>query len=365
MRILYGVQGTGNGHISRCRSLAVAMQRHGLEVDFLFSGRAADGYFDMQAFGDYRAYPGLTFVSHDGQVDLWQTLKKNRPRQFWHDLQQLDFSGYDKVFSDFEPLTAWAAKRQKVPSIGISHQAAFAYGIPRAGDDLISRTIMRHYAPVDRAVGLHWFHFGFPILPPIVDNIAPQSEDGSVLVYLPFESTRAIHELLSRFRGVEFHCFHPEIHELHAAGNIHYHPQGREAFKVALSRCRGVISNAGFELASEALTLGKKLLLKPLHGQFEQGTNAMTLEMLGLGEVMQSLDPGAVRSWLNSEPLGCVHYPDVADAIAGWLAAGAEEPISLLIERMWRRVSFPELVCDRLAELGMAESIGCALPLKA
>lgn len=365
MRIFYGVQGTGNGHISRCRSLAVAMQRHGIEVDFLFSGRAADAYFDMQEFGAYRAYPGLTFFSHDGQVDLWQTLRQNRPRQFWQDMQQLDFSGYDKVFSDFEPLTAWAAKRQKVPTIGISHQASFGYGIPRAGDDLVSRSIMRHYAPVTKAVGLHWFHFGFPILPPIIDSIVPEREDGTILVYLPFESTRAIHELLSRYRGVEFRCYHPDIHQPHVVGNIHYYPQSREAFKQALARSHGVISNAGFELASEALSLGKKLLLKPLQGQFEQQTNAMTLEMLGLGEVMQSLDPGAVRSWLNSEAPGCVHYPDVADGIARWLAAGGNEPISLLIERMWRRVSFPELVCDRLAELGMAESMGCTLPLKA
>ncbi|MGL4207662.1 MAG: MJ1255/VC2487 family glycosyltransferase [Aeromonadaceae bacterium] len=365
MRILYGVQGTGNGHISRCRSLAVAMQRHGLKVDFLFSGRAAEGYFDMQAFGEYRAYSGLTFVSHDGQVDVWQTLRQNRPRQFWQDLQGLDFTGYDKVFSDFEPLTAWAAKRQKVPAIGISHQAAFAYDIPRAGEDLLSRTIMRHYAPVSTAIGLHWFHFGFPILPPIIDHIEPQQEDGSVLVYLPFESTRAIHELLSRFRGVEFRCFHPDIHEPHTAGNIHYAPQGREPFKLALARCSGVLSNAGFELASEALSLGKKLLLKPLQGQFEQRTNAMTLEMLGLAEVMESLDPGTVRSWLNSEALGCVAYPDVAEGIASWLASGSDEPMSQLIERMWRRVTFPEPVCDRLAELGMSESMGCALPLKA
>ena len=59
MRILFGVQGTGNGHISRSRTLARALKARGIEVDYLFSGRAADGYFEMGEFGDYRTFPGL------------------------------------------------------------------------------------------------------------------------------------------------------------------------------------------------------------------------------------------------------------------------------------------------------------------
>ena len=102
MRILYGVQGTGNGHISRCRSVAEALSRKGVQVDYLLSGRAADAYFDMQAFGSYRALPGLTFASRDGELDLWQTLKQNQPRRFWQDLSSLDLEGYDRVVSDFD-----------------------------------------------------------------------------------------------------------------------------------------------------------------------------------------------------------------------------------------------------------------------
>ncbi len=74
MRILFGVQGTGNGHISRSRTLARALRARGLEVDYLFSGRPADGYFEMAEFGDYRAFPGITFVSHEGAISGWRTL---------------------------------------------------------------------------------------------------------------------------------------------------------------------------------------------------------------------------------------------------------------------------------------------------
>jgi UDP:flavonoid glycosyltransferase YjiC (YdhE family) len=39
MKILYGVQGTGNGHITRARAMAAEMHAAGVEVDFVFSGR--------------------------------------------------------------------------------------------------------------------------------------------------------------------------------------------------------------------------------------------------------------------------------------------------------------------------------------
>ena len=80
MKILYGVQGTGNGHIARARIMAAAMaERDDIEVDFVFSGRAADDYFDMECFGEYRTFSGLTFATRKGQVSQWETLKNAKP----------------------------------------------------------------------------------------------------------------------------------------------------------------------------------------------------------------------------------------------------------------------------------------------
>ena len=52
-------------------------------------------------------------------------------------------------------------------------------------------------------------------------------------------------------------------------GHITVKPLSNE-FHSDLEVAEGVISNAGFELASECITLGKKMLVKPLAGQFEQ-----------------------------------------------------------------------------------------------
>ena len=121
-----------------------------------------------------------------------------------------------------------------------------------------------------------------PILPPIIDALTPGPATGEILVYLPFETPEAIRALLSRFSSVRFACFHPAFSEPCQQGNLNFRPLGRESFVQALAGCEGVISNAGFELASEALSLGKKLLLKPVAGQFEQASNALTLEIMGV-----------------------------------------------------------------------------------
>ena len=154
MRILFGVQGTGNGHISRSRTLARALKARGIEVDYLFSGRAADGYFEMGEFGDYRTFPGISFVSHQGRISGWRTLKGLSPLRFWQDMRALDCRDYDLVISDFEPLSAHAARRWQKTSLTISHQASFDWPIPRWGESGFNRQLMRHFAPVSRSLGL-------------------------------------------------------------------------------------------------------------------------------------------------------------------------------------------------------------------
>ena len=170
MRIFYGVQGTGNGHITRARVMAKELYAAGIEVTFQFTGRPADKYFDMDVFNGYQLRTGLTFNTDKGQVSYLKTALEAKPITFIKDVNALNLNGYDLIISDFEPVTAWAAKNQKKPVLGIGHQYAFNHKIPRVGSDPIADQVMKYFAPADRGVGLHWHHFGQPILPPIIDT---------------------------------------------------------------------------------------------------------------------------------------------------------------------------------------------------
>ena len=154
MKILYGVQATGQGHISRARAMAHAFAHYPqVEVQWLFSGRARDKLFDMEPFGDYLHRRGLTFATDSGRIRYLATVTGNNPGQFLRDVRELDLARYDLVVTDFEPVCAWAARRRGIRSIGIGHQYAFGPHTPVRGGNAPGRFIMRHFAPVDIAQG--------------------------------------------------------------------------------------------------------------------------------------------------------------------------------------------------------------------
>ena len=94
------------------------------------------------------------------------------PGEFLRDVRELDLEGYDRVVSDFEPVTAWAARGQRRDCIGLGHQYALVPGVPRSRRHLVGSVVLRACAPVGTRIGLHWHHFGHPLLPPIVDDDA-------------------------------------------------------------------------------------------------------------------------------------------------------------------------------------------------
>ncbi|MBA4503570.1 MJ1255/VC2487 family glycosyltransferase [Marinobacterium marinum] len=344
MRILYGVQATGNGHITRARVLLPALQAAGAEVDMLFSGREPDKLFNMVPFGDYRVRRGFTFVTRAGQVQRWQTLGQCSLSRFRHDLKELDLSGYDLVLSDFEPLTAWAARLQKVPSVGVAHQYAFHHRVPGTRLTPWLKSCVRLFAPVDQPVGLHWHHFNAPILPPMIEpgRHALSSEPGKILVYLPFESIEETVYWLSPLQNYRFRVY-CAVEAPRQVGSLELQPFSRDGFQQDLHSCEGVIANAGFGLCSEAIQAGKKLLVKPLRHQVEQSSNAVVLAQMGLAEVMADFDMSTIEYWLSQGTGVPVQWPDVAGTLARWLTTGRQVPLTLLARELWQHEGTPVL----------------------
>ncbi|WP_298771496.1 MJ1255/VC2487 family glycosyltransferase [uncultured Shewanella sp.] len=342
MRILYGVQGTGNGHISRARVMAQAFHDKGVEVDYLFSGRHSTPFFDMQLFGQYQKKRGVSFVTQNGCIRVFSTLKRNSLWSLKRDIQALDLSGYDLVISDFEPISAWAARLQGVVSIGINHQSALRYPVPKSGYSWYSELILNYFAPVDISLACHWHHFGFPILPPIVDvHSCKVEKTHQILVYLPFEQPQHIIELLAPFTEYQFIIYHGTLSSLGSPEHLIWRSFNCASFKQDLASSGGVISNAGFELPSEALTLGKKLLVKPLHGQFEQLSNMAALNLLGAADCMMELDTHVVRRWLHSAPADAINYPPLGDVLVNWIIAGNWSDIDALCQSVWQNITLP------------------------
>jgi uncharacterized protein (TIGR00661 family) len=344
MKILYGVQGTGNGHLARARVMAKELYAVGIDVDFLFSGRSAEKYFDMEVFNDYQLRTGLTFNTHQGRVNYFKTAYQANLSTLIQDIKSLDLSHYDLVITDFEPITAWAAKKQHKPSLGIGNQYSYHYEIPKKGADPIADLIMKHFAPVERAVGLHWHHFGQPILPPITETASmPETiVTNKIVVYLPFEEPGDVVKLLSPFENFEFHISSSQPVSSKFPHLI-YHSMSSDKFQHELINCAGIISNAGFAMTSEALQLGKKLLIKPLHAQVEQTSNAAALQQLGYAHIMNDLDISAVEHWLHDHHAVHITYPNTAKILTQWIQNGMPEMDMDFIEEIWSAVDILHL----------------------
>jgi len=355
MRLLYGVQGTGNGHLSRARAMAAAFAQRGVAVDYLFSGRPRAGFFAMDCFGSFQWRRGLTFVNEHGRVRYLKTVLRNDYLGFLRDVRTLDVGRYDVILSDFEPVTAWAGRLRGKAVVSLGHQPAFDHAVPVAQRDLRTLLVMRLFAPGSVRVGMHWSSFGAPILPPLVvlDGAPAQRRRGKILVYLPFEDPAEVQALLRPFLAHEFFVYAPGSPK-RDEGNLRLRPTSLEGFRRDLADCDGVISNAGFELASECLALGKRLLVKPQGRQMEQASNALALRQLGYGASMERLDARRIGDWLDSDAAPPrLHFPDVAGALADWLLAGdyRNETLAALSDRLWSAVH-AERIGARVAAAG-------------
>ncbi len=348
MKLLYGVQATGQGHISRARAMAnVFKQRDDIDVTWLFSGRSESRLFDMEPFENYIHRRGLSFTTSNGGIDHFATVLDNNFFRFVYDVYKLDVSEYDAIVTDFEPVTAWAGRRQGKPTIGIGHQYAFKGNTPCTGDSIISRAIMRWFAPVSIPLGLHWLPYNNSILPPILDLPALElATEPYFLVYLPFEDQGEVTEWLNHMPGYEFVQYAAGL-EPKRQGNVQRRPASIESFKQHLFRARGVICNSGFELISECIQLNKPVLTKPVTGQFEQLSNALALEEAHMATVCHTLDTSTLEAWLESPPEGRpLHYPDVPAALAAWLAAGEFRQTTTL-GRLWPQAAYELLPLQR------------------
>jgi uncharacterized protein (TIGR00661 family) len=335
MKILYGVQGTGNGHISRARKMVAHLRARNAEVTYLISGRPRDRLFDMECFGDFEHRTGLTMVQEQGAVLMWPTAKQAKPLEFIRDVRALDVSAYDLVISDFEPVTAWAAKLAGKASMGIGHQYAFSQPIPQCENNFASDMVMKWFAPVDIPVGLHWHHFDTSILPPIIDTQLQSRDKRHVLIYLPFEDQRGVTALLQRFPEFRFVQYAAELTDAEA-GNVSLRSTNLHGFRNDLCLAEAVICNAGFELVSECLHIGIPTLVKPVKGQMEQHSNALALQRLGWGSAINDLTEANLQTWLRGERRTMeMQYPDVAAAIADWVLEGEWLDKTMLWETLW------------------------------
>ena len=319
MKILYAVQGTGNGHITRAMEIIPYLQQKG-DVDILVSGIQSD--IELPFKVKYR-FKGMSFIfGKKGGVDFWKTFMKLNSLKLLKEIKNIDLKSYDLIISDFEPISCWAAIKSKKECIGLSNQVVTLHPLaPKPKKtDLIGKLVLQNYAPTTFNYGFHFKRLDGSVFTPIirkqVRELIPTNE-GHYTVYLPSYDDEQIIRYLKLLYTVKWQVFSKHYKKGKQIKNIKIFPIDSELFLKSIASSKGVLCNAGFGTVSEALFLRKKVMVIPMKKQFEQACNAAMLKDMGVPVIKKlNLDNiPKIKKWLLDDTIVSVDYPDNAEEI--------------------------------------------------
>jgi uncharacterized protein (TIGR00661 family) len=314
MKVLYALQATGNGHISRANEILPLLETMA-NVDVLLSGTQADVGLNHPIKFKRK---GLSFVfGKKGGVDLANTFRQMKTKRFLEEMRSVPVENYDLVINDFEPLSAWACKNKKVPCIALSHQFAVIgkqAPLPKKYDPL-AWLILRWYAPCSLGVGFHFDEYDGSTFTPVIRTEIRNAyirNLGHYTVYLPAYSDKKIIKVLSKHRGVQWHIFSKHSNKTYSEGNCWVRPINNYEFISSACSSEGVLCGAGFETPAETLFMKKKLLVIPMKNQYEQHCNAAALKKMGVPVIkkLSNKNDEKISAWLKTDEIIEVNYPD-------------------------------------------------------
>jgi uncharacterized protein (TIGR00661 family) len=312
MKILYAVQATGNGHISRAMELYPHLKEYG-QVDIFLSG--ANSSLPMSLPVKYKSKGLSLYYTCNGGLDYWQLAKSFQPIRLRQEIRDLPVEKYDLIINDFEYITAAACAKKNIRSVNFGHQASFySNHTPRPEKkNSAGEWILKNYAKANRYVGLHFQSYDDFIFTPVIKKEILQAEPvdkGHITVYLPSYCEPELKKIFRDFPDFRFEIFSRQTEQPVTDRNITFLPVSSRLFNESLINCKGIITGGGFETPSEALHLGKKIITIPIRAQYEQQCNAAALEQMGVLR-LKSIDdnfPEQFQDWINNKNIPTADY---------------------------------------------------------
>ena len=321
MKILYAIQGTGNGHISRAREIIPYLKQYG-ELDILISGTQADVQLPYPI--KYK-FKGVGFVfGIDGGIDMKSSFKELHPLTFIKDIYEIPVKEYDLVINDYETVTAWACKIHQINCIAISHQAAFlSKHTPRIKKkDKFAENVLKNYAPCTDKIAFHFDTYDSFIHTPVIRSEVRQMEVSNkehISVYLPAYADELLLKHFNKINDVQFEVFSKHSKKPYKQKNCLIKPVLNIDFINSLANSNGLITNGGFESPAEASFLGKKVMCIPMSNQYEQKCNAKAFKLLG-GTRVKKVESDfylKINEWLEfGKPIKVNYKDETAEIIA-------------------------------------------------
>lgn len=315
MKILFGIQTEGNGHITQAIAVKQYLKQNGYDVSKAFAAskkRGLSKYFTDEF--DVVTYEGFDFVFDNvGRVIIWKTLLKNTlelPRlilSFIKICNVIRKEKPDAIFNYYEPLVGLTSLFfRNIKYISFGHQYAMDSSIyPRINGYPVQKLFLRIINKVTslraKIVALSYYEFNdetMIVSPPILRSesysVSDKQED-FVLVYLMNEDM--LPQLFSeakKYPDIKIECFTKLTKQHDELPNVKLYNLDGKLFQEKMKVCKAVICSGGFETSAEAIYQNKPLLMIPMPNHYEQHANcndaylssyAITSEKIDLSKI--------------------------------------------------------------------------------
>ncbi|MCS6935225.1 MAG: hypothetical protein NZM35_08770 [Chitinophagales bacterium] len=315
MKILFGIQATGNGHITRSTEIYRLLKQHPEveQLDVLISGGKAQMGLPFEVNYEYK---GLSFYyGKKGKISVLKSIGKAGFLSIAVALWKVPFKKYDLIISDFEPITLWGAKIAGVKHVGIGNMYALtSKNFPKTKGSFITKWFAKIMCPAKNKIGMHFRKYDdfiyYPVIRGEIRHAVP-ADKNFVLVYLNSFTDKELldclqHPALSSYR---FYIYSKNTTQAYTFSNCIVKPLSQTDFTTDIINCSAVLTAGGFQTVSEALYLGKKLFVIPIKKQAEQISNAKVLSDMGVPTSIE-LNPLEIAAWLRESRSVQVKFDD-------------------------------------------------------
>ncbi len=306
-QIVYALSGQGRGHTSRAMAITAALREHGHAVTFCGGGMARR---ILEEEGEpVIPVPALRQVMDSNRIQYGKTICCNSkillqmPAVLNRLADTFDALQPDLLITDFEAFSARTAERMGLPVLSFNHQqvvtemeydlpinywpaakltaAAIRWITPRRPEHVLLTSFF--FAPLKQPERTTLVP---PIIRPAVQQRTPSNGEHLLVYYNHPDGVDHVIEALRPVRAPFIIYCNDPARAACDDDHITVKAPCLNGFLDDLASACGVICTAGFTLISEALYLGKPLLVVPNQGIFEQTINALFLQRQGLGQAV-------------------------------------------------------------------------------
>ncbi|MBT3583786.1 MAG: hypothetical protein HN509_02675 [Halobacteriovoraceae bacterium] len=313
-KILFIINGYGLGNSTRCSAIIEYLKAKGYEIDCITSNNSTFYFSGNENISALLEFSPLKYsTTSEGEISSLLTFI-NGPRllkSFIKNVRilkkRIENENYKAVVidSDYSILPLIFKKSFTLVAINNAEQTvASSEGLPTKNREIFFQYLLER---LDCS-----FHRLVPDLV-LAPQWQPAPENTSNIKALPlivrsgYQSTASpgkLSKILMMFSGAGFQINQRIIRELilprdvtmdvlglegEDSENIRFHGKVHDSSEF-VKNCNVMIINAGFSSISEALALKKPMLLLPVNNHYEQLTNALGIENLGVGQIGNPLN---------------------------------------------------------------------------